>query len=60
MLNWDHFEELQHNDSQAQRVPVEDAVRQEIRRLNEQDVRIYEEALELRTRRRRAGRPSSQ
>ncbi|MGH7197863.1 MAG: sulfotransferase family 2 domain-containing protein [Candidatus Omnitrophota bacterium] len=55
VLGWKTFPEFRHNDSEEQRPPVDAALRDEIRRLNEGDAALYEEALRLR--RRRLGMP---
>jgi hypothetical protein len=52
MLHWRRTAEFRHNTSQEQRVPVNNDIKEQIRELNEEDVKVYEEALHLRKLRR--------
>lgn len=52
LLGWKKLQEFRHNDSEDQKVFVDEAVRGEIRQLNERDTVLYEEALSLRKARR--------
>ncbi|MCP4397067.1 MAG: sulfotransferase family protein [bacterium] len=48
LLNWERVTELRHNSSRAQHAPVSGEIEEEIRRLNQQDIELYQQALRLR------------
>jgi len=48
LLGWKQFDRFHHNSSEDQKAPVSEELRREIRKLNERDTELYEEALRLR------------